>query len=430
MAGVLLLAKLGWRNLWRNPQRTLLTALALGMGLALLLICLGLMDGIHEQGIATGVRFRTGHVVVQARGYQDTPAQGLLLPGGMVSIVEAFLHTEAMTHSLQGVSPRLVASGLLSSATNSSGVGMLGVIPAAEKTVSLIPQRMVEGSYLRDDAPSSEVVIGIELARKLKAKVGSKVVLMAQSMQQPSSAGADRTGGEIHTALLRVSGIFSTGLQAVDAYMVHVPLRRTQEFLGTPDQVSQIAIVLEREDSSLPVATRLREQLAGALVEVLTWQESMTDMARIFWLDDTANYVINGILLMIVGLGVLNTILMTVLERRYEFGVCTALGLGPRQLVGMIFCESLALTVISLALGLALGMIVHYYFATSGLALDWLSETNMPIGLLFAPVVYSYLSLSRIVWSLSIVFVMTMILSLYPAFKAARTELPDALRMF
>ena len=118
MMGVLLLVKIGWRNLWRNPRGTLLTALALGLGLTLLLISLGLLDGGHEQMIANAVRFGTGHVVIQAQGYQDTGSQALLLPARVVSATEAFLHTDAMKHVVRGVSPRLLASGLLSSAAN------------------------------------------------------------------------------------------------------------------------------------------------------------------------------------------------------------------------------------------------------------------------------------------------------------------------
>ena len=171
MTGVLLLVKIGWRNLWRNPRGTLLTALALGLGLTLLLISLGLLDGSHEQMVGNAVRFGTGHVVIQAQGYQDTGSLELLLPARVVSTTGEFLHTEALKHVLRGMSPRLLASGLLSSAANASGVSMMGVIPKEERAVSLIPQRMVEGNYLSDDQQSG-VVIGTELARKLEVKIG------------------------------------------------------------------------------------------------------------------------------------------------------------------------------------------------------------------------------------------------------------------
>jgi ABC-type lipoprotein release transport system permease subunit len=429
MSGVLLLVKIGWRNLWRNPRGTLLTALALGLGLALLLVSLGLLDGLHEKMVADGVRFGTGHVVIQAKGYQDSGAQALLLPGQVASTAAEFLHSEPMKHVVRGVSPRLLASGLLSSATNATGVGILGVIPQEERAVSLIPQRIAEGTDLSDDKQAG-VIIGVELAHKLEVKVGSKVVLMTQAMQQPKREPADPGEGGMQSTLLRVSGIFRTGVQAIDAHIIHLPLPVAQALLGVPDRVSQVAILLDREGDSLMVATALRKQLAGVAVEVLPWRESMPRLVQIFRLDQAFNYVMNGVVLAMVGLGILNTILMRVLERRYEFGLCKALGLRPLQLAGMIIGESLALTTISLALGLALGSIAHYYIATYGLDLHLLFKDSAPSAFVFDPIIYSRLSLQRITTSVSIVFLTTTIISFYPALKAARTELPDALKVF
>jgi ABC-type lipoprotein release transport system permease subunit len=429
MAGVLILVKIGWRNLWRNPRGTLLTALALGLGLTLLLISLGLLDGSHEQMIREGVRFGTGHVVIQAQGYQDTGSQELLLPARAVSTTEKFLHSEAMKHVLRGVSPRLLASGLLSSAANADGVSIMGVIPHEERAVSLIPQRIVEGTYLNDDKQSG-VVIGTELARKLEVKIGAKVVLMTQAVEQPASGATDAVGGGMQSTLLRVSGIFRTGIQAIDAHVIHLPLPVAQTLLGVPGRVTQVAVLLEREGDALMVATGLRKQLAGAPVEVLPWRESMPTLVQIFWLNSAFNYVMNAVVLAMVGLGILNTILMRVLERRYEFGLCTALGLRPLQLAVMIIGESLALTAISLALGLVLGLSVHYFFASHGLDMRWVFKSDLPAALVFDPIIYSRLSPSRIASSVGIVFLTATVISFYPALKAARTELPGALKVF
>jgi putative ABC transport system permease protein len=420
--------KISWRNLWRNPRGTMLTALALGLGLALLLISLGLLDGGHEQMVADGVRLGTGHVVIQAKGYQDTGSQELLLPASAVSAAEELLRSAAMTPLLRGFSPRLLATGLLSSAANSAGVRIIGVIPRQEQTVSIIPQRILRGTYL-SDAPNSGVVIGSELAAKLEVKLGSKVVLMTQTLRQPGAQAKGTVGGEMQSTLLRVSGIFATGIQAVDSNIIHLPLPLAQSLLGVPDhQVTQVALVLGQEGDSATVARTLRKQL-GASVEVLTWRESMPMLAQILRLDHAFNYIMNAVVLVMVGLGILNTILMRVLERRYEFGVCKALGLRPQQLALMIVGESLALTTMSLALGLLLGLSVQHYFATSGLDLRLVFKPGLNPALVFDPILYSRLSLARICWSVGIVFMMATILSFYPALKAARTDLPDALKV-
>jgi ABC-type lipoprotein release transport system permease subunit len=427
--GILLLVKIAWRNLWRNPRGTLLTALALGLGLTLLLVSLGLLDGSHEQMVGNGVRFGSGHVVIQAQGYQDTGSLELLLPARVVSTTDGFLHSEALKPVVRGVSPRLLASGLLSSAANADGVRIMGVIPKEERAVSLIPQRIVEGNYLNDDQPSG-VVIGAELARKLDVKIGGKVVLMTQAVQPPDTEATDAGGGEMQSTLLRVTGIFRTGVQAIDAHVIQMPLPEAQALLEVPGRVTQVAILLEREGDSLMVAQGLRKQLTGVPVEILPWRESMPALAQLFVLDEAFNYVMNGVVLAMVGLGILNTILMRVLERRYEFGLCSALGLRPGQLAVMIIGESLALTAISLALGLVLGLSVQHYFATAGLDLRWFFPSSLPTALVFDPIIYSSLSLMRIASSVGIVFLMAIVISFYPALKAARTELPGALKVF
>ena len=429
MTGILLLVKIGWRNLWRNPRGTLLTALALGLGLTLLLISLGLLDGSHEQLVRNGVRFGTGHVVIQAQGYQETGSLELLLPTRAVSTAVEFLHTGALKHVLRGVSPRLLASGLLSSAANASGVSVMWVIPKEERAVSLIPQRIIEGNYLNDDQQSG-VVIGAELARNLAVKIGAKVVLMTQAVPPSDTDATDAGGGEMQSTLLRVGGIFRTGIQAVDAHVIQVPLPEAQALLGVTDRVTQVAILLEREEDSLMVARSLRKQLTGVPVEILPWRESMPALAQLFVLDDAFNYVMNGVVLAMVGLGILNTILMRVLGRRYEFGLCSALGLRPMQLGVMIIGESLALTTISLALGLVLGLSANHYFTTAGLDLRWFFHSSLPTALVFDPIIYSRLSLARIVSSVGIVFLTATVISFYPALKAARTELPGALKVF
>ena len=429
MTGVLLLVKIGWRNLWRNPRGTLLTALALGLGLTLLLVSLGLLDGGHDQMITNAVRFGTGDVVIQAQGYQDTGSQALLLATSVVSTTEAFLHTDAMKHVVEGASPRLLASGLVSSAANSDGVRIMGVIPKQERTVSLIPQRIVEGSYFSDDQRSG-VVIGVDLARKLAVKIGAKVVLMTQMVQPPDPAAPDTGGGEMQSTALRVGGIFRTGVQAIDAHIIQLPLSEAQALLGVPDQVTQIAVLLEREGDAMMVAQGLRKRLTAEAIEILPWREAMPELARLFLLDDAFNYVMNGVVLSVVGLGILNTILMRVLQRRYEFGLFAALGLRPVQLAVMVIGESLALTAFSLALGLALGLSVQHYFATHGLDLRWFFKSSLPAALVFDPIIYARLSVARVVSSVWIVFLMATVISFYPAFKAARTKLPDALRVF
>ena len=280
--------------------------------------------------------------------------------------------------------------------------------------------------YLGDNS-SPNAVIGVDLARKLGVKVGSKVVLMTQVIGASHAADKSDTGGEMKSTLLRVSGIFRTGLQPVDSGVIHLSLPVARTLLGVNDQeVTQIALLLAQERDSLKVANGLRTLLLGKPVEILTWRESMPMLAQMLRLDRSFNYVMNVVVLTMVGLGILNTILMRVVERRYEFGVCAALGLRPLQL-GIIITGDTGLTSISLAIGLMLGLGINHFFATDGLDFRWIFGHHLPPALVFDPILYSRLSASRIASSVSVVFVMAILISLYPAIKAARTELPQSL---
>jgi ABC-type lipoprotein release transport system permease subunit len=249
-------------------------------------------------------------------------------------------------------------------------------------------------------------------------------------VQPPDTAATDAGGGEMQSTLLRVSGIFRTGVQAIDAHIVQMPLPEAQTLLGVPGRITEVAVLLEREGDSPMVAQDLRKRLAGVPIEILTWREAMPTLAQLVSLDEAFNYVMNGVVLAMVGLAIFNTILMRVLERRYEFGLCSALGLRPGQLAVMVIGESLALTTISLGLGLVLGLSAQHYFATSGLDLRWFFKSSLPTALVFDPIIYARLSITRIASSVSIVFLTAIVISLYPALRAARTELPGALRVF
>ena len=194
--------------------------------------------------------------------------------------------------------------------------------------------------------------------------------------------------------------------------------------------MTQVAVLLEREGDSLTVATGLRKQLAGVPVEVLPWRESMPTLAQIFLLDEAFNYVMNGVVLAMVGLGILNTILMRVLERRYEFGLCTALGLRPRAACSNDHWRIVGAHGDQPRPGSGAGFECPLLFRHPGLDLRWVFRSDLPRDLVFDPIIYSRLSLGRIVSSVSIVFLTATVISFYPAFKAARTELPDALKVF
>ncbi len=412
-----LLLQIAWRNLWRHTRRTVLTASAFGLGVFLLIAFLGLGDGMHEKMIETGIRMGSGHVVIQPYGAQRQVATDMTLSPELVSAIHEVLSSAPIAGQIKGSAPRLLASGLLSSANNGAGVQVLGAEAEREAELSLLPDRIVEGTYLSPDGKTPPVIIGRGLADKLKVKLGSKVVLMTQA------------GLEIQSQLLRVRGVFSTGMEDVDSHLISLPLADFQSLLKRPGALSEQAIFLHRADDAERVRTLIAAGLQRRPVSVLTWREAMPQLDQFVALDDAGNYIFNAILLIMVTLGVLNTALMAVLERRREFGLLVAMGMSPKLVGLMVMAESMMLTALGTGFGLVAGLAAHHYFAIHGLDIAVMGrETFSAAGVAVDTLVYSYLYPGRITWSLIFIGFLGLFAALYPALRAARTQPTEAMR--
>ncbi len=416
-----LLLLMSWRNLWRHPRRTLLTALAFAIGVFLLIISLGLGDGMHEKMIETGIRLGSGHILLEPAAARQTVGELHFLSGDSVARAEALLQRAEIRDHVRGTAPRLLASGLISSATNSTGVQIVGALPERESDIALLPEKVTQGTFLSESGRTPSAVIGEGLAEKLGVALGSKVVLMTQA------------GSEIQSQLLRVRGIFSTGLGEVDQRLVAVRLGDLQAMIQRPGAVSHLAVFLDSSEQSAPmrdvIARRISESFDTEPPNVLTWRQAMPELDQFIVVDDAGNYLFNGVLLFMVSLGVLNTILMAVLERRREFSLLLALGMRPREITTVVMMESMLLTALGAGTGLVLGWGAHRYFATYGLDFSSMMDQNFSVaGVSIDTLVYSYLYDGRIAGTLTYVTLLGLGASLYPALRAARTDPTEATR--
>lgn len=396
--------KLAWRNLWRNVRRTLITMAAIGLGLALAMVSIGLGDGGHEQMIESGVRMGAGHITVQPRGYQKNPSNEKTITNE-TPVLRALKDIP----QVREVSLRIVGRGLISSAANSSGIAFRGVDPTQEGDKSLLAPHVISGDYL-SVGDARGILIGEKLAQKLRVSVGKRVVLMGQDASK-----------EVSSSLFRVKGIYKTGVSDLDRYFCVISLEGARHFLGLEQGVTQVAIYLGSQFEVEKVLSLLRSRLGFLPIEVLPWQEVMPDLLRFVQLDDAGNYLFLGIILVIVALGILNTILMSVLERTREFGMMLALGLSPCFLFFTIMFETTILALMSMVFGGGLGFGGHHYFATVGLNLTGLTAERLTLaGTIISPILYSHLRPMRVVGLLIIVFLVTLVTGLYPAVKASR----------
>jgi ABC-type lipoprotein release transport system permease subunit len=405
--------RLAWRNLWRRPSRTILTGSGVALGLGLLLTMLGLGDGSHLQMIDAAVGMGSAHVLVQARGYQSRRAVELTIPADTVPRVAAWARGK---DDVAAVLPRAFASALLSSADGAAGVMLIGVDGPAEAAVSRFAARVREGRFIAAH-DRGVAVIGSGVARVLHAGVGSRIVVMAQ--------GANER--DVRSSLLRVVGVVHTGLDEVDRGLLLVPLASAQELLGLGGSVHQLGLILREQAGSAARAAAARR--AFPRLEALTWAEADPDVETAIRLDDGGHYLFNAIFFVIIGFMVLNTLLMSVLERRREMALLGALGLpaGRRRL--MVMTEAVMLAGLAVVAGVALGAGVNAYFHVHGLPLAWFTDQPFESGgVLIDPVMYAHLTVRRVAGSAALVVALTLGLSLVAARHAAKPVDPGLLK--
>jgi ABC-type lipoprotein release transport system permease subunit len=397
--------RLAWRNLWRHRWRTLLTGSGVALGLGLLLTMLGLGDGSHLQMIDAAVGMGSGHVLVQAPGYQARRGVELAIAADLAQRVRDWARAQ---EGVVSVPSRAFASALLSSADGAVGVTLMGVDPVVERTVSRFAARVRDGRFL-EPGDRGGAVIGSGVARVLHAGVGGRIVVMAQGAR-------DR---DVRSALLRVVGVVDTGLEEVDRALLLMPIGAAQELLALDGGVHQVALILRDQARSAAGAAAARR--AFPELEALTWAQADPDVETAIRLDDGGHYLFNAIFFVIIGFMVLNTLLMSVLERRRELALLGALGLTPGRRWLLVMLEAAMLAGLAIGGGVLLGVAVNVYFGVHGLPLAWFTAEPLESGgVLLEPVMYASLSARRVLASAALVLLLTLLLSLVAARHAAR----------
>lgn len=406
-----MILKIAFRNLRRHLRRTILTLVAIALGTGLALFSIGLGDGAHRQMIENGVRIGQGHLTLQRKGYMEAPSSSLFIedPSSYAGIINDSPY-------VANAFPRIRGDGMLATAAGAEGIQFQGIDPNEAEESPIFRKSMESGQFLAQrDAP--RVVLGRKLAERLDLSPGKKTVLTTQD-----------ANGEITSVLLHVQGIFKSGSDAIDGTICLIPIGALQKTLSMGDGYTSIAILLENPFEQEAAYNTLRNALPEGPVKLYEWQDLQPDLRDYVVIDDAFGYMLYAIILLIVSIGVLNTVLMSVMERRREIGILTAIGMGNGSVMGMVLVETVFLTLFGIALGLLLGLGVNWYFSTYGLDLSSFSPEEWSLaGTVIDPVMKSHLRAGRALGVCVVVFLLTVTMGLYPAWKASRTEPVEAM---
>lgn len=394
--------QLAWRNIWRNPRRTMVIMTAVIIGVWSMIFLGALMRGIADQMVRNGIATLTGHIQVHQTGFRNDPVIEN-------SMTEAERIIDALKNNLPPGSmwtARVRVNAIASNARHSMGVTLVGTEPEKEAQISFIGQAVTEGRYLKPDDKFG-IVVGKALVDKFETKLGRKLVLMSQD-----------TDREIASRAFRIVGIFRAEMEATEKRFVFVTMPAAQQMLKLERGISEISILLPLHQMAEAVSQSLRAALPAEGYEIHTWRELLPFIIAVLGMYDAFIFLWFLVVFIAMGFGIVNTTLMAVFERIREFGLLKALGMKPFWIIKEVLTESFFLLILGMLIGNLLGLLSVFALAGEGIDLSALSK-----GLEFAGmtrIIYPILHAKDLFGANLVVFLLGLLVSLYPAAKAAR----------
>jgi ABC-type lipoprotein release transport system permease subunit len=400
--------RLAWRNLWRHARRTWLTIGAMVFSNTLLVFMISFQFSMYALMIDNSLRIFTGHMQVQAPGYNDDQKMRQVVPDVRPLAEQLRSDLESNTVAARGW-----AFGLASSEARTYGIGIYGVEPEFEGRVSNIPGLIEEGRFL-GQIDAMEIVIGSILARNLRVGVGDEITLLGSGLD-----------GSFAAAVLVVVGIFESGVKEVDRNIAEMPLGAFQDVFYMNGAGHQVVI----QAPTLDDAPALQGQVAAGLPDGLVvhdWTVLQPGLKQAIQADMSSAFFMYGILVILVAFSVLNTQLMSVLERTHEFGVVMALGMKPGRLGRLVMLETALMGLLGLLLGSAAGALLTFWLSVNGLSYPGMEEMAANFNL--PGRVYPQVSFMKTFFGPAIVFLFTLLAAVYPAWRLRRLHPVEAMR--
>ena len=398
--------KMAFRDLGRNRRRSFFSALAVGGGLALLILMSSVVAGEMGSALESAINLQTGHIQIRAATYDENKSslkwEDLVAdPDGIASSIAALDQVKAAT-------PRLYASGFLTSGTQSAGARITGIDPLSPAS-DPYHKGVISGQYLSPDDREA-ILIGKPMAEKLNLEVGDHVGLSLNT--------AD---GTVQDQTFTVKGIYTTGTYAFDSATVFLPLAKAQAMTQTENHASTVYILLKdtaMTDTVLPALN------VSSNLEVKSWKDLNALFVEYETFAQSYIAIFYLIILAISASVIINTLIMSVYERTREIGILSAIGMRGSRILMLFLAESSLLAIGGVIMGLIIGVLGTMYFNVHGFYIGNMGLSGMTI----ADTIYAKLTVDNLVNLTIMTFIVTLLAGLYPAIMASRMQPVEALR--
>ncbi len=403
----MMLLRLAWRNIWRNSRRSLIVLCSIIVGMAATVFTDSFYRGFMKQMFENQLGSHTSHIQIHTRGFNDNKVVQNFMPE--YRRVISRLETQP---NVAHFSKRIIAFGLLSSASNSSGVSIIGINPRDEAKITTIQRSVVAGRYLSGE--KHEIVISKRLAATLDIGLGDRVVAMASALD-----------GKVGSDVFRVVGLYESASSAFDRMYIYISLDNAQELLRVGDRISEVAVVA-RDINAVPNIKRDLMAETNSTYEVLSYQDLLPSLLMQLDLMDQMMLIFYAIIGLAMIFGIINTMLMSVFERIREFGVLKAVGMKNGRLFLMVMLEAFFLGLLGVGVGGMLGVAVDLTLSATGLNFAAFAEGLASYGA--GAIIYPELSYSGLASALLLVLLFCVLAAVYPAYKAVRLQPISAIR--
>jgi ABC-type lipoprotein release transport system permease subunit len=397
--------KMAFRDLGRNRRRSFFSALAVGAGLALLILMASVIEGEMGSAIESAIQLQSGHIQLRASTYDENKSS--LKWEDLVADPDKIAGQIAALDQVKAATPRLYASGFLSSGTQSASARITGIDPLSPAS-DPYRQGVISGDYLSSDDREA-ILIGKPMAEKLNLKAGDRI-----------SLSINTANGDVQDQTFTVKGIYTTNTYGFDSATVFLPLAKAQAITQTENHASTIFVLLKNTD--------MTDAVVGALhvsnLEIKTWRDLNALFVDYEAMAQSYISIFYMIILAISASVIINTLIMSVYERPREIGILSAIGMRGGRILMLFLAESSMLAVGGVIMGLVIGVLATLYFNRNGFYIG-----NMGLsGMLITDTIYAKLTTDNLVSLTIMTFVVTLLSGLYPAVMASRMQPVAALR--
>jgi ABC-type lipoprotein release transport system permease subunit len=399
---------LAWRNMWRSRRRTAITVSSVLFAVLFAILMRVMTVGMFEKMIADTVSMTCGYLQIHHSGYWENK-----------TLDSSFEANQQLSHLLNnekhitGWAPRLESFALASSGNRTKGIAITGIDPARENFVSRLSKKIIAGSYLGDSDKS--IILAEGLASYLKLSVNDTVVLMGQGFQGNMAAGK-----------YRIKGIAKLGIPEMNRSMAWLPMQACRDLLSIGPRYTSITILID----DLSVMNREKQALLkeanGENLEIMDWKQMIPELDQFYSIKMGQNLIMSGILYLVIGFGILGTILMMLNERTHEFGILIAIGMKKKILALIVMLEMLIISFTGTVLGMAIAIPIVAYFRMHPILMKG-SLAQMAQRFNFEPIIQPSINPSNFLIQGYIVLLISILLSLFAVYKVLKMKVIQAL---